>query len=49
MKVTSKVILISMVLVWSVSAIYGGEKAPKKIVDFANSTLVKWGERPNHC
>jgi len=46
MKVTSKVILISMVLVWSVSAIYGGEKAPKKIVDFANSTLVKWGKDP---
>ncbi|MEW6188308.1 MAG: PDC sensor domain-containing protein [Thermodesulfobacteriota bacterium] len=34
---------IGSVLVAGSGFLYGGEKAPQKIVDYANSKLIKWG------
>lgn len=39
------VLALGLVLGWA-AMIYAGEKAPQKIVDFAQAKLVKWGTDP---
>ncbi|MGQ9847659.1 MAG: PDC sensor domain-containing protein [Bacteroidales bacterium] len=46
MKKLSIIIIKSLVLILTVGIATGGEKAPQKIVDYANSVLVKWGTDP---
>ncbi|NWF91503.1 MAG: cache domain-containing protein [Syntrophaceae bacterium] len=46
MKKISIFLTIGLFLVWGVSITYGGEKAPQKIIDFAHSTLAKYGTDP---
>jgi hypothetical protein len=46
MKKILVLLVVSMFMVMGLTAVYAGEKAPQKVVDFANSTLVKLGADP---
>ncbi len=38
--------LISLVLIFGLGIAFAGEKAPQNIIEFARSTLIKWGTDP---
>ena len=46
MKRASVVVVLSLLLVFAHTLSHAGEKAPQKVVDLANSTLVKIGADP---
>ena len=46
MKKAITMIVVSMFLVIASAAVYAGEKAPQKVVDFAHSELAKLGSDP---
>lgn len=46
MKKTSIFLTIGLILAVGSAIAYAGEKAPQKVVDFAHSTLAKYGTDP---